>query len=157
MTGRRAGLVASHLLAFAVGGALGVYAIPILVAPPPPSVPEIAAHSSRALFTGHFRRNLEDSDLFHWGEGGVAVGRDSIVLTGRRAPGPDYKLYLSPQFVETESEFARLKSRMIRVGDVRGFGALIVPVPPGTDVAAHNTVVIWCETFSQFITAAQYR
>ena len=30
-------------------------------------------------------------------------------------------------------------------------------LPPGTDLTRYDTVVIWCETFSQFITAARYR
>ena len=51
----------------------------------------------------------------------------------------------------------RLKSRMVRVGDVKTFENFLVAVPPGVDVARFNTVVVWCETFSQFITAAKYQ
>jgi len=32
-----------------------------------------------------------------------------------------------------------------------------VPMAPNTDLTAFNTVVVWCETFGEFITAAQYR
>jgi hypothetical protein len=32
-----------------------------------------------------------------------------------------------------------------------------VPLAPGTDLARYAGVVIWCESFSQFITAAKYR
>jgi len=32
-----------------------------------------------------------------------------------------------------------------------------VQVPPGIDVGKYTTVIVWCESFSQFITAAQYR
>jgi hypothetical protein len=87
----------------------------------------------------------------------VAVGRRSIALMGRVAPGPDYKLYLSPEFVETEADFLRLKPRMARVGDVKTFENFIVPVPEAIDPAAYTTVIVWCETFGQFITAAKYR
>ena len=76
---------------------------------------------------------------------------------GRVAPGPDYKLYLSPEFVETEADFKRLKPRMARVGEVKTFENFIVPLPAGIDPAAYNTVIVWCESFSQFITAARYR
>jgi hypothetical protein len=107
--------------------------------------------------TGEFRRDLKDSDLFHWGEGTVSVCPTHIALAGKLAPGPDYKLYLSPEFVETEADFARLKPRMQRVGDVRTFDTFVVPVPPGVDVSRHNTVIVWCETFGQFISAARYR
>ena len=93
-------LIASHVLAVAAGFALGIYALPILTAPPAPSAAEIASQTNKATFTGQFRRDLKDSDLIHWGEGTVSVSQQSIALLGRLAPGPDYKLYLSPEFVE---------------------------------------------------------
>jgi hypothetical protein len=73
------------------------------------------------------------------------------------SPGPDYKLYLSPEFVETEADFKRLKPTMVRVGDVKTFKNFLVTVPEAVDPARYNTVIVWCETFSQFITAAKYR
>ena len=76
---------------------------------------------------------------------------------GRIAPGPDYRLYLAPRFVETESDFLALKNRALEVGTVKTFENFIVPLPDSVDVSAFNTVVIWCESFSQFITAAEYR
>jgi hypothetical protein len=30
-------------------------------------------------------------------------------------------------------------------------------VPQGTDLTAYTTVLIWCEAFGEFITAARYR
>jgi hypothetical protein len=150
-------LAGSHLGALAVGFALGIYVLPILTAPSAPSQADLAKQSGQATYTGQFRRNLKDSDLLHWGEGTVAVGRHSIALTGKLAPGPDYKLYLSPEFVETEADFARLKERMVRVGDVKTFTNFIVQVPESVDVSRYNTVIVWCESFSQFITAAKYR
>jgi hypothetical protein len=104
-----------------------------------------------------FRRDLQDSDALHWGEGTVTVGRDAITLEGRIAPGPDYRLYLSPEFVETEADFNRLKPAMSLAGDVKTFENFIVALPDSIDPAAYNTVIIWCESFGQFITAARYR
>jgi hypothetical protein len=150
-------LLASHLVALGVGFALGIYALPILTAPKAPTPAEAVAAASQAAYSGQFRRDLEDSDLLHWGEGTVSVGPRSIALVGRLAPGPDYKLYLSPEFVETEAGFARLKPRMVRVGDVRTFENFVVPVPDSIDVSEYNTVIVWCESFGQFITAAKYR
>jgi hypothetical protein len=150
-------LVISHLVAAFVGFALGIYALPILTAPPAPSAVELTAQAAQATYTGQFRRDLEDSDLLHWGEGTVSVGRQSITFVGKLAPGPDYKLYLSPEFVETEADFERLKGRMVRVGDVKTFENFLVPLPESVDPARYNTVIIWCESFSQFITAASYR
>ena len=150
-------LTASHLLALAVGFALGVYLLPILVAPEAPSQAEVSAQAGSATFNGQFRRDLKDSDALHWGEGSVSLSRQAITLMGKLAPGPDYKLYLSPKFVETEADFRRVKSSMVRVGDVKTFENFIVPVPATIDPAAYTTVVVWCETFNEFITSAAYR
>ena len=87
----------------------------------------------------------------------MSVSGESISLAGKLAPGPDYKLYLSPEFVETEADFQRLKPRMVRVGDVKTFENFIVPVGAGIDPSRFTTVIVWCETFGQFITAARYR
>lgn len=150
-------LTATHAAALIVGFSLGVYLLPILVASPPPAVAELQAASEDAQYHGSFRRDLKDSDALHWGEGRVSVGTQRIAHTGRLAPGPDYKLYLSPEFVETEADFLRLKDRMRRIGDVRGFEGFVLPVPDGVDVAQYTTVVVWCERFGQFISAARYR
>ncbi len=150
-------LFASHGAVGAAGFAAGIYALPILIAPPAPSQAEIMAVSSNAEYTGQFRRDLRDSDALHWGEGRVSVGPGAVTLMGKLAPGPDYKLYLSPEFVETEADFNRLKNRMIRIGDVKTFENFVVDVPPGIDPSDYTTAVVWCESFGQFITAAKYR
>jgi hypothetical protein len=150
-------LLATHALCVAAGVALGIYLLPILTAPGAPTAAEIASHASQAGYSGQFRRDLKDSDLLHWGEGKVSVGRQGISLLGQLAPGPDYKLYLSPEFVETEADFARLKASMVRVGDVKTFENFLVPVPESVDVTRYNTVIVWCESFGQFITAAKYQ
>lgn len=150
-------LGASHLLVAAAGFAAGVYVLPILIAPAAPTAAEVAQAASGAVFTGRFRRDLKDSDALHWGEGTVSVGPRQVALAGRLAPGPDYKLYLSPEFVETEADFKRLKPRMARVGDVKTFDNFVVEVPAGIEPARFNTVIVWCETFGEFISAAQYR
>ena len=150
-------LLASHTCVLATGFALGVYALPILIAPTAPTQAQAASAASHAAYSGQFRRDLKDSDTLHWGEGTVSVGSQNIVLVGKLAPGPDYKLYLSPTFVETEADFIRLKADMKRVGDVRTFENFFVPVPESIDISQYKAVIIWCESFSQFITAAQYR
>lgn len=154
---KRGLLVGSHLLAILAGFVLGIYALPILVAPSSLSAKDIESLMGPAQWTAHFRRNLKDSDALHWGEGMVFVGPKSISLLGKLAPGPNYKLYLSPEFVETEADFHRLKLQMVQVGDIKTFENFLVPVPQGTDPARFNTVIVWCEAFSQFITAAKYR
>ncbi len=150
-------LAATHLVALAIGFALGVYTLPILIAPPAPSADEVKAEVEKATFKGQFRRDLKDSDALHWGEGTVSVSSASIALAGELAPGPDYKLYLSPEFVETEADFKRLRPSMVRVGDVKTFKNFLIAVPENVDPARYTTVIVWCESFSQFITAAKYR
>ena len=125
-------LLASHGLAGAVGFAAGIYTLPILIAPPAPSATEVSAASRSAGFPGEFRRDLQDSDALHWGEGKVSIG-------------------------ETEAEFKRLKPSMALVGDVRTFDDFLVPVPPGVEPAEYTSVIVWCETFGEFITSARYR
>ena len=149
-------LLVTHTTVGALGFAAGIYVLPILTAPPPTAI-EVQALATQAAFKGEFRRDLIDSDALHWGEGVVSVGDDAISLDGTLAPGPDYKLYLSPEFVETEADFLRLKEKMVRVGDVRTFDNFVVPVPATIDTAAYNSVIVWCESFGQFITAAQFR
>ena len=150
-------LVATHLLALAAGFGLGVYFLPILIAPEGPSDSDVRAASAGATFSGTFRRNLPGSDFLHWGEGAVAVGPKAIALMGRVSPGPDYKLYLSPQYVEDKAAFLGVKAQAARVGDVKTFENFVVPIPESIDLARYNTVVVWCETFSMFITSARYR
>ena len=150
-------LTITHLAFAAVGFALGIYALPILMAPDAPSSAEVAGLQSQSVYSGQFRRNLADSDFLHWGEGELSIGESAVTLVGRVAPGPDYRLYLSPVFVETEKDFVALKSKMVELGPVKTFENFIVPVPEGIDPSAYNSVIIWCEAFGQFITAARYR
>lgn len=150
-------LFASHAVVAIIGFGACVYVLPILIAPPAPDAGEVQALASKARFTAQFRRDLAGSDALHWGEGTVSVGPETISLMGRLAPGPDYKLYLSPAFVQTEAEFLPMKERMLRVGDVKTFENFVVTLPAGVDLTAYNTVVVWCETFKEFISAGQYR
>ena len=150
-------LLASHLLIGAAGFALGVYYLPILIAPDAPSSAEVQTMSAQASFSAQFRKDLSDSDALHWGEGTVSINPKTITLNGKLAPGPDYKLYLSPEFVETEQRFNRLKNTMVQVGEIKTFDNFIVTIPDGIEPAKFNTVIVWCETFGEFITAAQYQ
>jgi hypothetical protein len=157
MLKRAVALLLSHAAVGAFGFALGIYLLPILTAPSGPAASELATLAGNATFRGEFRRDLADSDALHWGEGTVTVGPAAIALQGRLAPGPDYKLYLSPEFVETEAHFEQLRPKLRRIGDVKTFDGFALALPPGVDPAAYNSVIVWCETFGQFITAARYR
>jgi hypothetical protein len=150
-------LLASHAAVFLAGFGAGVYFLPVLIAPDAPSAADVKAAATGAEWKGEFRRDLKGSDFLHWGEGALTVSRGAIALQGRLAPGPDYKLYLSPEFVDTKADFLRLKPKMMRVGDVKTFENFVLAVPAGIDTAKYTTVVIWCETFGMFISSARYR
>lgn len=154
---RRLFLLFSHAAVFAAGIAAGIYLLPVLIAEPAPPPSAVLDIEREAQFRGDFRPDLKGSDLLHWGEGEVLVSPRDIAHRGRLAPGPDYKLYLAPDFVEDEASFLAIKAKSRRIGDIRGFSGFIAPLPQGVDVTAYTTVVIWCETFGQFISAAKYR
>ena len=147
----------THGAALGLGFALGIYLLPILIAPSDPDQASIAAVTESASYHAKFDRNRQDSDAFHWGEGTVSVGQNQIAFEGELAPGPDYKLYLSPTFVETEEAFKANKSTMVRLADIKTFNGFVADVPDSVNVADFTTVVVWCETFSQFISSGQYR
>ncbi len=150
-------LAASHSAALALGFALGVYFLPILAAPPPIAATALAQAAADASFHTTLRRDLPGSDALHWGEGTAAVGARSITHTGRLAPGPAYRLYLTPEFVQTGADFQRIKARSVALADIKNFDGFIAPVPAGVDVAQYRGVLVWCEAFQQFITSGQYR
>ena len=150
-------IVGSHIFAALIGFALGIYMLPILTAPPAPSLSEVNETSSQAQYTATFKRDLEGSDALHWGEGEVSISSSFITLTGKLSPGPDYRLYLSPSFVETEEEFNKIKSSMIQVGNVKTFENFIVPLSTDIAPSRFNTVIVWCESFGEFITSARYQ
>jgi hypothetical protein len=150
-------LAATHGVALAIGFAAGVYLLPILSAPQAPSADAVAAASRGAPWHAQFRRDLEGSDPLHYGEGRVSVSRQAVAFRGTLAPGPAYRLYLAPRFVQTKDAFLQVKAQSLAVGDVRTFENFIVELPAGADPGRYEAVVVWCEAFSAFITAAKYR
>jgi len=150
------GLVFSHGAVLGVGFALGIYFLPILIAPASPTTSEIQTVARSHQFQGEFTRDLADSDALHWGEGTITIGAQSVSFSGELAPGPDYQLYLSPEFVETETDFVRLKDQMTLIGPVKTFDRFLLELPAGVDAGSYKAVIIWCETFGEFITAATY-
>ena len=150
-------LAATHGVMLAAGFALGIYLLPIITAPPSPDQAMLEESARSALYTADFRRDLKGSDFLHWGEGTLSVSADRIAHRGSLAPGPDYKLYLVPDFVEDEEQFEAVRSSAIRLGDVKTFDGFLVDIPPNVDIEAYTTVLVWCETFGEFISAAKYR
>lgn len=154
---RKTLLLFSHVVCVAVGFAIGIYALPILIQPDSPSMHSVETVANQAIYSANFQKDRQDSDFFHWGEGSVSISQDQIAFVGELAPGPDYKVYLSPKFVETEADFNDIKSTMVKVGEVKTFDRFTVDLPHGVNTEDYNTVIVWCETFGEFITSARYK
>ena len=147
----------THGIALAAGFALGIYLLPILTAPDSPDQAVLEEMAADAVYTAELSRELRGNDLLHWGEGTISLTSSQIVHEGRLAPGPDYKVYLVTEFVQHEDEFLPLRDAALQIGDVKTFEGFILDIPEGVDIEAYNSVLVWCEAFSEFITAAQYR
>lgn len=154
---RKLVLLVTHGIALIIGFAAGIYVLPILTAPDAPTAAQVQAAARDAQYTTAFRRDLKGSDGLHWGEGNVTISAQAVALSGSLAPGPAYRLYFVPEFVETKADFLRVKDKSLAVGDIKTFENFVVPLPSGTRVDDYRAVVVWCESFSQFITAARYR
>ena len=72
------------------------------------------------------------------------------------APGPDYRLYLTPEYVETEADFWRIKDQSTQVGSIKTFDGFVLENVSTINTAEFN-LIVWCECFSQFITSAKLR
>ena len=154
------GIVLGGAGALPLGFALGVYYLPILVASEGASQEVVAAARSQAKTQVTFRRDLKGSDGLHWGEGVLHLtqegGQYYFTLDGQVSPGPDYKLYLTPQYVEDEAEFLDIKAQSVRVADITGFDNFRVDVPMSIDPTQYPAVIIWCERFGEFITSGEF-
>lgn len=150
-------LLGTHGIVLAAGFALGIYFLPILTEPASPDQDMLSEKAGAALYQAEFKRGLKGNDFLHWGEGRISVSAREIVHEGELAPGPDYKLYLTNEFVEDEEAFLKIKNEARSIADIKTFKGFLIDVPENVDVNAYTTVVIWCESFGEFITAAKYR
>ena len=147
----------THGIALFVGFALGIYMLPILTAPEGPSEAEVASAAQQAIFKAQFTRELPGSDFLHWGEGEISISPKQVSFMGSMAPGPDYMLYLTKDLVLDEASFLAIKDDSARVGAVKTFNKFVLDVPDGIDPKQYKAVIVWCESFEEFITAASYR
>lgn len=140
-----------------IGFALGVYFLPILTEEKGLDSIALAQLEASAERSGTFARDLPGSDAFHWGEGTVRASATRIWLEGRLSPGPDYRLYLTPSLAIDEESFLKIKDQSAQVGEIKAFSNFSLDVPPGVDVGSYKAVLVWCEAFGEFITAAELR
>ena len=147
----------THGIALALGFVLGIYLLPILIAPEAPSNSEVTASSQQAIFSGKFRKDLPGSDFLHWGDGDFSITKNQISFMGSLAPGPDYQLYLTRDLALTEQEFLLIKDQSPKIGAVATFDNFILDIPQNINPADFKAIIIWCESFGEFITAANYQ
>ncbi|SOY68437.1 exported hypothetical protein [Cupriavidus taiwanensis] len=122
MTARPAILVLTHLAMLAAGFAAGIYVLPILTAQPGASAGQVQAISQQARYAGTFRKDLAGSDALHWASGRLHVSASALAFEGSVAPGPDYRIYLAPAFVDNKEAFLRIKDQSLQVGELKTFG-----------------------------------
>ncbi len=149
-------LIISHCVFAFLGFVLGIYTLPILTEEKSPSEHALKVQMANPKYVTSFTKQLKGSDFFHWGKGKVTLNSNNISFKGKLAPGPDYRLYLSPKFVETENAFNQSKSKMIQVGAINSFNGFILDIPKSINIDNYSSIIIWCETFGEFITAAEY-
>ncbi len=137
-----------------IGFAGGIYVLPILIAEDGLDQTQLSELSQSVVRRGVFKRDLPGSDAFHWGEGTVMINEQQIWLDGAISTGPDYRLYLVPRFVDTEESFKAIKAQAVHIGRIKTFENFAVPLPAGVNGADYAAVVVWCERFNEFITAA---
>ena len=153
------GIIFGGVVGLGIGGVagfgLGVYFLPILTAGPGLDAATVRALADSAERRGKFVRDLPGSDVLHWGDGTIMLNDNKIWLDGHISPGPDYRLYLTSQFVDTGAAFMAIKSAARQIGPIETFENFALDLPPGLDLDDYQALVIWCEAFQQFITAAK--
>jgi hypothetical protein len=134
---------------------LRVYFLPILTAEKGLDTVAIEALSQSALRQVTFVRDLPGSDGLHWGDGVIMANADQIWLDGEISPGPDYRLYLTPKYVETGSEFLQIKADSTQIGPIKVVVNFALDFPADVEASNFPAVPIWYEAFGQFITVAR--
>ncbi len=149
--------ISTHLFFLIVGVYLGMYLLPIITASPKPNSTLIDLALENSKYETVFVRDLPGSDFLHWGQGQVSLSEKNIVFQGKLSPGPDYKLYLTKNYIDDKEGFLKIKSNAFYIGDINSFNGFVIKITPSVNIHNYNSVVIWCESFSQFITSARYQ
>ena len=112
-----------------IGFGLEVCFLPTLTAEKGLDTVTIEALSQSALRQGTFIRDLPGSDALHWGDGVIMANADRIWSDGEISPGPDYRLYLIPKYVETGAEFLQIKADTTQIGPIKAVENFALDIP----------------------------
>ena len=114
---------------------------------------------------GFFNPKAKDSNFYHRGEGNLKIINFNNINTiifeenFKVTNGPDYKLYLVKEFdIETKKQFLKVKDDSYEISNVKNFeGYQTFEIPNNINIDEIKTAIIWCESFSQFITTANLK
>ena len=67
----------------------------------------------KAKFEAIFVKNIEGSDFLHWGKGQISLAKNTVAFQGKISPGPDFKLYLTRNFIVNKKEFLKVKNQSL--------------------------------------------
>ncbi|MDE0310213.1 MAG: DM13 domain-containing protein [Acidiferrobacterales bacterium] len=153
------GALAGLFVGTAVGFALGVYTLPILVEfLGDRRQSETVQVFSESDPTGEFDRDSPGSDPLHWGEGRIRLSSGHLIFEDdvRLAPGPDYRIYMTTKFVDNRDDFKRIKAQAVEISKLKNFsGPQSFELPPDLDTDVYDNVVVWCEAFAMYIASAR--
>ena len=115
----------------------------------------LQALATSAERRGRFVRDLPGSDALDWGDGTIMMNANKIWFDATILPDPDCHLYLAPAFVDDGVGSLAIKAESRRIGAVKTFENFALDLPPANDLDEYDAVVLGCEAFKQFITAAR--
>ena len=84
----------SHSLVMVIGFVLGVYTLPILIAPPAASDNHVQLIAQSNSYQGQFERERQDSDWLHWATGRLTLGEKNHHLSRGNGTRPRLPLVL---------------------------------------------------------------
>jgi hypothetical protein len=145
-------------LGFAGGVLLGFLIYPYVFAPPTATETLSRAEQTPVVATGTFI-HADPSDRIHWGKGSVTVRAESVFLEPdfEVGPGPKFHVYLSRKSgIRSSAEFDLADA--LDLGQIKSFrGSQKYDIPPGTDLAGYQSVIVWCKAFGVLISPADLR
>ena len=114
------------------------------------------------LKSGAFNPDARGSDGLHRGRGDVTLvsfmGENRLVFMDNFhvTNGPDYKVYLlGHSDIQTEKEFKPIKDESHQLDSLVQFsGFQVFTLPSDIDPDEVQSVLVWCEAFSEFISNA---
>lgn len=144
----------------ALGFALGIFIYPFWFLNDIASESLAADIQRTAIVSGKFIQ-ANPNDPVHYGKGNVKLYREdngnTVVFLDKNfevGPGPRFHVYLVDNGeIRSTEDFQAAKT--LDLGRLRAFrGSQIYKVPMGADVAAYQSVVIWCKEFGVLISPA---